>query len=303
MRLGLVCISEMLKARDKTMSFKTMTRAQYNKLSPEVACHTLSTRVLHNSVLIGQILSHAAAVGIRHYRISSTLFPLVTDATVECSVKSLPHIKEIKDNLLAAGNFARANDISLSCHPDQYNVLASYNTNVVYNSINELNHQSDVMDMFGCSQDLSSPMCLHLNKSPDPKIESVGQYKDRFLANLACCNSGVQSRLVLENEDKGFWNCQNLYDTFGNVRALVYDNLHDSCNPSPEMKDICQKFKGTWGEHIPVFHWSEGIDGGRSHTQYASHVPECVTENADVVWEVELKKKDFAIVQILAEQQ
>lgn len=298
MKLGLVCISEILKAKEK-IAFKTMTRKSFNSMNRDTAIAILSSRILHNTIVVRQIIAHLSNVGISHYRISSCMFPLVTDPSLHLSYTDLPDIDVIYKNLDEAGALARKLNISLSCHPDQFNVLASYNPSVVEKSIHELNHQSHVLDLMGCAQDLSSPMCLHLNRAPDFKCETVEQYKGRFLENLARCSDGVRARLVLENEDKSFWNCANLYEHFSDVRALVYDNLHDACNPSHEMENNIQLFRGTWAQHVPVFHWSEGINGSRAHCDRASHVPSCVTENLDCTWEVELKAKDFAILEIL----
>lgn len=301
LNLGLVCISEILKKQRK-VAFKTMTRKQFLSMPRERALKILSERTLHNAVTIRcDILPHLFASGIAHYRVSSSMFPLITDQTLGLSYDDLPHMQQIRDNLASAGLYARVNGISISCHPDQYNVLASYNDDVVKRSIYELNHQSNVLDMMGFPQDFSSSMCLHLNCNPKFKIEDCLGYRQRFIDNLARCNSGVQARLVLENEDKGFWNCDMLYQFFHDVRPLVYDNLHDKCNRSEHVGDVYAiMFASTWGKHVPVFHWSEGIDGTSKHAARASHIPDIVRNNADIVtWEVELKDKDYAILEIL----
>jgi UV DNA damage endonuclease len=299
MRLGLVCISEMLRD-EKKLSAKTMTRKGFNALPREAALKLLSARILHNTTVVYATLASMIGNGIFHYRVSSSIFPCVTDATLNIKYDELPDIYAIRTNLRAAGDLARAHAISLSCHPDQFNVLSSYNTDVIDRSIKELNHQSNVLDMMGCAQDLSSPMCLHLNKSPDLKRETVHDYRERFLRSLSRCNAGVRARLVLENEDKGYWTTEQLYRWFGDQRALVYDNLHDQCNPSIKSDHAVSLFRETWHGHTPVFHWSEGTDEkARSHAGRASHVPTIVSANADCIWEVELKDKDYAIVEIL----
>jgi UV DNA damage endonuclease len=227
------------------------------------------------------------------------MFPLITDCTLELSYSDIHNFDEVQQNLRAAGDWAREHDITLSSHPDQFNVLTSYRDDVVAKTIGELAHQSDVLDMMGCSQDYSSPMCLHLNKTPDFKRESLDEYVDRFVTNLSRCSDGVRARLVLENEDKAYWNCENLYNSFAKHVPLVYDNLHDVCNPSQESLENAALFRGTWGKNTPVFHWSEGIGSTRSHIDYATHLPHVVNSNRDVTWEVELKAKDNAIAHIL----
>jgi len=297
-RLGLVCISEKLTRQKITA--KTMTRKQYNVLGRDRGLHVLSERILHNSQHVKRTLLAALESGARHYRVSSSIFPLITDTTLNLKYSDISNIDEILNNLKEAGDWARANDITLSSHPDQFNVLSSYREDVVNKTIRELDHQAAILDMMGCKQNYSSPMCLHLNKTPDFKVETIKQYRDRFLKNLLRCSRSVRYRLALENEDKAYWNCENLYTNFADNLPLVYDNLHDTCNPSCDPGQSIDRFRQSWGKFVPVFHWSEGIGSKRSHTDYATHLPHVVDLNRDVTWEVELKAKDNAIAHILS---
>lgn len=297
-RLGLVCISE--KLTQQKITAKTMTRKQYNALGRDRGLHVLSERILHNSQHVKRTLLAALESGARHYRVSSSMFPLITDTTLNLKYSDISNIDEILNNLKEAGDWARANDITLSSHPDQFNVLSSYREDVVNKTIRELDHQAAILDMMGCKQNYSSPMCLHLNKTPDFKVETIKQYRGRFLKNLSKCSRSVRYRLVLENEDKAYWNCENLYTNFADNLPLVYDNLHDTCNPSCDPGQSIDRFRQSWGKFVPVFHWSEGIGSKRSHTDYATHLPHVVDRNRDVTWEVELKAKDNAIAHILS---
>jgi UV DNA damage endonuclease len=298
-KLGLVCISELLKDKDKKIAFKTMTRKQFLSMQRQDAIKELSFRILHNSKITAQIIVHCASVGISHYRVSSNLFPLVTDETLDLNYSDLPDLDQIKNMMMLAGNHARKVNITISSHPDQFNVLSSYTDSVVDKSIRELNHQSYILDLMGCSQDHSSPMCLHVSKNPNFDVETIEQYCQRFMNNLSRCDIGVQKRLVVENEDNGYWNSENVFKLFGNHLPCVFDNLHDAINPS--VRCYINDFKSTWKSHTPVMHWSEGINKTKSHTDYASHVPHVVSNNLDCIWEVELKAKDKSIVKILSE--
>ena len=304
MKLGLVCISEILKQKDKSLAFKTMTRKRFLELGRDAALVELSSRILHNCKLTKQIILHCAANNISHYRISSCLAPLITDSSLNISYSDLPDMSAIESALQDAGTTAQRSGVSISSHPDQFNVLASYNPDVVDRSIKELNHQAYMLDLMGLPQNYSAPMCLHLNLSPDFKRETLASYVDRFVSALFYCSPSVQNRLVLENEDGGFWNCTNLYDLFGKLVPLVFDNLHESCNRSDaDQFTLLNLFKSTWGSYVPVMHWSEGLpDKPRSHAEFASHVPAVVSINNDCVWEFELKGKDLAILQVLNNQ-
>ena len=304
MKLGLVCISEMLKKQDKNFAFKTMTRKRFLELDRTVALKELSSRILHNCKLTKQIVRHCFSVGIAHYRISSCLLPLVTDATLRIFYDDLPDMRRIETALSEVGAAAKDYGVSISSHPDQFNVLTSYSQDVINRSIIELNHQAYVLDLMHLPQNYSAPMCLHLNLSPDFKRETLSDYIDRFAVSLASCSQSVRNRLVLENEDKGFWNCKNLYESFGKFIPLVFDNLHNDANQSPWTAQECfDKFHKTWGSYTPVMHWSEGtLEKPRSHAEFASHVPEVVSMNKDCIWELELKGKDKAILQILLDK-
>ena len=53
----------------------------------------------------------------------------------------------------------------------------------------------------------------------------------------------------------------------------------------------------TWGDIIPIFHYSEGKNGTRAHKDMADNLPE--NFGKEVYFDVELKSKDIAILDIL----
>ena len=236
--LGLTCISEELKDKDKVKySFRTMTRKRFNDLierdGRSEAIKELSERILHNVRVTRYILRHCAFSDIKHYRLSSALFPLLTDRTLEISYEELPNRATIDDELRFAGLIAEEHCISIGSHPDQFNVLASTDRKKVDRTINELNFQASILDKLGLPQDHTAPMNIHINYTPkmDEALEVVAT---RFFRNLSMCDAGVYKRLTIENEDKGFFNVDNciefseyLFKTFGANIPVCYDNLHD----------------------------------------------------------------------------
>ena len=325
--LGLTCISEQLKEKDKVKySFRTMTRKRFNDLcnkdGRDEALNQLSERILHNVIVSQYIVNHCHTSNIRHYRLSSALFPLLTDQTLEISLEDLPNKARIEQELKLVGLIAEKFNISIGSHPDQFNVLASTDRTKVDRTINELNFQASVLDMIGLPQDHTAPMNIHVNYTPqaDETLEVVAT---RFFRNLSMCDQGVYKRLTIENEDKGFFNVDNcikfseyLFNTFSANIPVCYDNLHDFCNPS-EVHNVAfqaERCAYTWvnqgeGEHnflAPVFHWSEGNpEKPRSHADYFAlgNFPPNIAIEPDkpVKWECEVKQKDKAI-KLLQEQ-
>jgi UV DNA damage repair endonuclease len=321
MILGLTCISEELKEKDKKKySFRTMTRKRFNDLcvkdGRDEAINELSTRILHNVRTTRYIIRHCIHNNILHYRLSSALFPLVTDESSDVSYEDLPNRFEIEEELTFAGKIAKQFNLSIGSHPDQFNVLASHNKDAVNRTINELNFQASILDMAGLPQDHTAPMNIHVNYNPkdDETLEDVAE---RFFNNLMKCNPNVYNRLTIENEDKGFFNVDNciefseyLFNTFGANIPVCYDNLHDFCNPSEDRNIIFQaeRCAYTWvnqndGDNTflaPVFHWSEGTpEKPRSHAEYFAlgNVPPVIAiePNMEAKWECEVKGKDKAI--------
>ena len=325
--LGLTCISEILKEKDKAKySFRTMTRKRFNDLcnqeGRDEAVNQLSERILHNVIVTQYIVNHCHSSNIGHLRISSSLFPLVSDETLEISLQDLPNIEEIKQELRQVGIVGKTLGISMGSHPDMFNVLASCNRDAVRRTIRELNLQASVLDMIGLPQDHTAPMNIHVNYSPKDN-ETLEDVAERFYSNLMKCDSGVYNRLTIENEDKCFFNIDNcitfseyLFNKYNHNLPVCADNLHHKCNPS-EVSDFAwqaERCAYTWvnqgeGEHnfiAPVFHWSEGKpEKPRSHADYIAfgNFPPHIAIEPDkpAIYEIEIKRKDYAI-KLLQEQ-
>ncbi len=96
--LGLTCISEELKEKSKKeYSFRTMTRKRFKdlciKIGRDEAIKELSDRIIHNIYVTQSIIRHCDLNDIKHYRISSSLFPLLTDGILGIDLSELPNEK------------------------------------------------------------------------------------------------------------------------------------------------------------------------------------------------------------------
>ena len=128
-------------------------------------------------------------------------------------------------------------------------------------------------------------MNIHINCTKG----ELSDIASRFMSNLAKCDDSVTSRLVVENEDKGCWNVDNLLKYLN--LPITYDNLHDKCNPSA--KNTYLECAETW-PCKPLFHYSESHPdktNPRSHADMPVDFP-C---SDDYDWDIELKSKDAAI--------
>ena len=305
-KFGLVCISELLRDKNPELAFKTMTRAQFLKKGRDESIQELSRRISHNLTVTIETIKHCKEIGIKHYRLSCKLFPLVTDPTLKIQVDLLPYWSILEQKLAEIGRTAKECGITLSIHPDQFVVIASESDDICDKSVNELNFHSWILDMLKMPQDYTCPINIHPALS---NFESPEKFMQKLVRNFFRCDIGVRNRLVFENEDKGFWNCANIYEYFHNYMKHTYnfhfpltlDNLHNEANPSydPEGKPISLekfflKFYQTWPV-TPTFHWSEAEEGKkRNHAHILQKAP--IDFGLDVTWEIEIKGKDKGFI-------
>jgi UV DNA damage repair endonuclease len=326
--LGLTCISEQLKDKDKKeYSFRTMTRKRFNDLCVKEgrneAIKELSNRILSNVIVTSHIVHHCAKSNIGHYRVSSSLCPLVSDETLEISLQDLPNIEEIKQELRQVGIVGKTLGISMGSHPDQFNVLASLNQDAVRRTIGELNMQASVLDMMGLPQDHTAPMNIHINYSPKDN-ETLEDVAERFYSNLMKCDSGVYNRLTIENEDKCFFNVDNcikfseyLFDKYNHNIPVCADNLHHQCNPS-EVVRLCTgkqnvvHIHGLIKEKVKIILSLLSFIGQKASPKnlalmqiiflFGNFPPYIAIEpDKPAIYEIETKRKDYAI-KLLQEQ-
>lgn len=295
MSYSLCCISNILKS--KGVGFSTMTKKRFLQLPRTQAIQEVSKRTLQNVQTTLKTLEHCHE-NSWNYRVSCNLFPLLSLPEAQLVYEQYPDYIEIERTLNQCSNFVNTNNIRISNHPDQFVVLASDSDAVVKNSIRELELNAWIMDKLGAQKSYFSPINIHINKNADSTL-----VQKKLLTNLDGCSESVRSRLVLENEDKGMWNVQQIVEMFGKHLPITYDNLHDSCNPcdatGQKAFEICYE---TWNNRniVPLFHYSESNpntpNNKRAHAETPTSKPNSYNHNVD--WEIELKGKDYALLQL-----
>jgi UV DNA damage endonuclease len=290
MRFGVCCIVLSLEDSCPPAKFQKITYANFSKLDRQVALRVLGERILNN------VKTTLASIRFCHeknycYRLSSDLFPLVTYEKAAVSLEDLPSYDPIYRSLNEIRTYISDNPTRVSCHPDQFNVLASENQEAVDRTVKELNFQSWVMDQIGCSADYNSPINIHLGNNNGDRRDIV----KRFLANFSRLDQNCQSRLVLENDDKpACWSVRRLMDYYHSEtgRPITFDFLHHKCHPDglseEEALRLCYK---TWGDFKPLFHLSESKDEKniRSHSDYPTQKFETYGLDFDLDFEFKMK--------------
>lgn len=276
--------------------FRTMTFKSFSSKSKEESLEKLSGIVANNFSVTEKIIRHCAAVGIKGYRISSDLCPVINHPEVNVALEDLPNFNFIKHEIDKIKKALEETKIRVSAHPSEYISLTSEDEKVINNSIKDLEQHAEIFELLGLEKSYYNPLNIHIRKEGDPE-----NLCNIFMKNFERLSDGVKSRLVLENNDTGnTWDVVALKEYFWRRHNIpvTFDNLHHKMlNKGVSEFDAFSNAYETWNDIIPIFHYSEGKDNGRAHKDMAEHLPD--NFGKEVLWEVELKNKDIAILDIL----
>ncbi|NQX70222.1 UV DNA damage repair endonuclease UvsE [Paenibacillus alba] len=249
-----------------------------------------------------RILFYNAAHGIRLFRLSSQLIPLATHPDVLIDVAGV-----FKVELQKLGDFAKAHDIRLSMHPNQYTLLNGSDT-VVDAAIQDLVYHAAILD--GMGLDRSAIINIHVGGMYGDKEAAM----ERLYAKAPEVPEHVWRRLTFENDDKTYTLEETLAVSQRLNRPCMLDLHHDWCNPSSASPEtLLPAIALTWGDipmkiHVSSPKSSKDTKEFRSHADYIEPEPliaflksckEAGLARIDVM--IEAKMKDYALFQ-LAEQ-
>ncbi|HOK14583.1 MAG TPA: hypothetical protein PK007_06630, partial [Candidatus Kapabacteria bacterium] len=143
---------------------------------------------------------------------SSDSFPWM----LEYEFSDLPNFEKIKKRLEEIGDYIKNNNIRVSYHPSQFNVLGSLDENVVNRTIKELDKHSELMDLMKLEQSTFYPINIHINNTKPNIIES----SSRFCSNFDKLSNGTKLRLTVENDDSE--NKFSVSDLYENIFKTNY---------------------------------------------------------------------------------
>lgn len=272
-----------------------MTFSRFSALPKQEAIRILSERILNNFQVTNRIVQHCHDNGIAGYRLSSDLTPVINHPSVNLALSDLPNWLDIKEAIDATAQTIKRTGVRVSAHPSEYISLTSEKSEVFQNSMRDLISHAEIFDMLGLPNNYESPLNIHCRQDGDPAIIS-----QKFLANFAKLPNNVKSRLVLEVNDNlnGTWSVSKLHKYFYETTGIpvTYDSLHRQfCNDGNNDEQDFNLAYSTWPT-MPLFHYSEGVDGTRKHAEMPIGIPN--SYGKDVCFDVELKGKDLAIFKI-----
>lgn len=291
-RYGLCCIS--LNLKEQGFSHQTMTYKRFSSLPREEALRILGDRIQNNLCVTNKTIEFCGEHNYV-YRVSSDIFPLITYDEANVNLEDLPNYESIQKEFDSIAQTISSSGVRVSCHPSEFNVLASLNQKAVDKTIKELNFYSSFFDRIGLETNYNNPMNIHIHN----KSGTHEQIIERFMRNFNRLDDNCKSRMVIENDDKvNCWNVKELIEIFNPATniPITFDYLHHKCNPcdmnEQEALEACYL---TWGEYKPLFHYSESKPGNnpRAHADFAENPFNNYGLEFDL--DFELKMKDYAI--------
>ena len=291
--MGLCCIF-----REEPIRFHQATAAALQKHSRHEQLKKLSSLCRLNLGSLGSALEWVIANGVGAFRVLSPLFPRMTHPDVAYRLEELPDYEEIE--LLCTQIRARRQkgDIRLSLHPDQFNVLSSPYSEVIQNTLTELEYQGLLAEKIG-----AGVINLHAGGVYGDKPRALLRLKDHF----TLLSERVRSRLTLENDDRSYTPADLLPVCADLGIPMVYDVHHHRCladglTPAEATRHCVESWKAVGRE--PYFHISSSRDGyasknPRPHADFIS-IADFPAEwlELDATVDIEAKAKELAVLQL-----
>lgn len=298
-QLGLCCLNTTLRGQKPTVF---CSRKMIIRKIEEEGIQALKLKIVQNLNDLYEMIKWNERNGIKVLRISSELFPHISNPKVE------GYDMEFADALLKKiGEYARSLNHRLTFHPGQYNVVGTPNEATFQQTINDLNYHAEVLDRMGMGAD--SVMVVHGGGLYGDKEKTL----ERWCENYLRLPEPIKRRLVLENCEKCFSIEDCLYVSEKVHVPVVFDTHHYSCynilHPDESFKrpgEYVEAILNTWKRRgiKPKFHVSEQGSGRTGHhSDYIEVIPDYLLEipekyGCDIDIMIEAKKKELAIFKL-----
>jgi UV DNA damage endonuclease len=289
--IGYCCINKTLR-KDKVYTNRTLIRRTFTM-------EKASELALQNCLDLLSILHWNKENDINVFRVSSCLFPRMTDEVNGYDLDDLSTANDIKEALRLCGEFANDNNMILSCHPGPFTVLSSSNPNVVDNAIKEV----EMHRLIGELLDVDFNINFHIGRGFSKEAA------DLFCEGYNRLSDAAKSMVVVENDDKANgWSVSKLYNHIYSQTGIpiTYDWHHSKFSREQELDEEFefQLAKSTWKDIMEV-HISQSADDTRlvrAHSGYIDiEFPEYLLDDTYVLFEA--KEKELSVLRYMQKQE
>lgn len=252
----------------------------------------------NNLICLLNTLEYNRQHQILYFRLASEIVPFASHPVCQ-----LPWQTRFQDQFAMIGAFARQHGMRLALHPGQYTLINSPDERVWQNTIAELIYQTELLDLMG--MDATHKVQIHVGGVYNDKEASLA----RFIERYRVLPITVQSRLVIENDDRLYSvaDCVRIHEAIG--IPLVFDNLHhDLLNNGESLRAGFERTCDTWTntDGLPMVDYSSQAAGKRigthSDTIDLAHFADFLSQLSGYDFDImiEIKDKEKSVLPALA---
>jgi len=295
--IGYACINTGFSERPKSQRITT-NRSMIKRTFDAKGIHYASELTLSNITDLMEIVKWNEENGIKFFRMSSEMFPWASHYNID----DMPHIQEISKKLKEVGDFAKEHNHRLTFHPGPFNKLASPKENVVKNTIIDLEIHGKIMDLMGLPRTHWAKINIHVGAAYGDKPTALAT----FCKNVERLSPAVRTRLTVENDDKAsLYSTKELYEEVYKQTGIpvVFDyHHHKFCTGGQTEKEALELACSTWGNIIPVVHYSESAREEQNNSKIKEQKHSDLiynkinTYNNNINIMVEAKRKELAVL-------
>ena len=292
--LGYACINMTLSEQGVSTNRGMIKRTYLAKGIPYA-----SELALKNLQDLKKVLTWNAETGIKVYRMSSCLFPWMSEYEFE----DLPDFIEIEKACKEIGEIATRTSQRLSFHPGHFDILATQDPKRLEATILDLNRHAQIMDMMGLREDGYNTINIHVGGAYGDKSSAM----ERFCKGFQMLQDSAKKRLTVENDDKvNMYSTKDLYDGIYQVIGIpiIFDyHHHRMCSGGLTEKEALVLASSTWPKGVkPLVHYSSSKklneDSSSNHQAHADYIYEKIDQyGLQIDIELEAKAKERALLQ------
>ena len=255
-RIGFACKFSELNSKGEVCSVRELTtggtthawvKRQSRTAAEEKILEVSKQNILNTHALVKKVSSLEPS--LRMVRLTSDMLPFYTmDGWQE-----FWQDKSMQDSLARwfspIGETARANDVRLSFHPDQFVVLASDREEVVNKSIEEFEYHCDMVRWMGYGKTFQDfKVNVHISGRKGP--QGIRDVYNRL-------SPEARNTLTLENEEytHGLLDCLSLSDLVPTVMDIHHNWIREGTYIQPN-DALVQRVIDSWRGVRPTMHYS-----------------------------------------------
>ena len=242
----------------------TLTFKEFSKYDNEKGIDLLTKRIKLNFKNFEKVLKYNYDNKIKFYRMTHTMFPLLTHPNINIDYKEI-----FKDDFKKLKGIINKFNIRIDTHPDEFCLLTSDKDKVTTNSIEILKFHLELFKLLG----INGKCVLHIGSSRPTKEEALNRFRDNFIK----LSNELKSLIILENDDKTY----TVSDTLTLCEELnipmVLDYHHFICNheKNEKINKLLPRIIKTWDNTNlnPKMHFSTALNSKqkRNHSTYLNY--------------------------------